>query len=71
MNQEQANSAMLDAIPATGEISFEDFRTSVRAAGNEAALWNFKKAHKTGAFAVRVNTDGVLMVRRSSTPIPA
>jgi hypothetical protein len=69
MTQEEANAAMLAAIPATGEIPFEEFRTAVIAAGNKDALHGFKKAHKTGAFAVRVD-KGVLLVRQSATPIP-
>ena len=71
MKLQDAQTAMLAAIPATGEISFEDFRKAVNAAGNTEALHHFKKAHKSGAFAVRVTDDGVLMVRQSSTPIPA
>lgn len=67
MTKEEAQAAMLAAIPATGEIPFEDFRSSVIAAGNRDSLHHYRAAVRSGAFHARVR-DGVLYVSRQAEP---
>jgi len=56
---------VLDAVPATGEVVYDDLRQNLIMSGNQKALGQFHSMRRAGELAVRLNReDGKLYVAR-------
>jgi hypothetical protein len=64
---DEAKQVVLNALPASGEVEYEEFYNSLQAAGERVAVRNFHNLRKAGDVVARVDpTTGKLYVSRPS-----
>ena len=63
-SKEQQQAALLEKIPASGEVAYDDVFNQLVAAGNKAATRHFHAMRRAGQIATRISEDGTLMISR-------